>query len=245
MKKLALIGGTGLYQLTDYKIVKEHEIKSQYGATSTKIYEVSLNNSFIYFLSRHGEQHQIAPHLINYRANIDALKQCGVTDIVSINAVGGINSKCSPASIALPNQIIDYTHSREHTFFDANKKVSYCDFSQPYSPTLQLYIKNILNKLNISYFDGGVYGCTQGPRLETVAEIKRMRNDGCDLVGMTAMPEAILAKEAGINYMSCCIVVNWAAGINGESIDMEAIQQNLNIGMQKIAKLIAQLNLSN
>ena len=241
MKKIAIIGGTGLYQLSDFKILNEFKINSQYGDTSTHLFEVAINKSSVYFLSRHGQGQDIAPHLINYRANIDALKQHGISDIISINAVGAISQHCTLSSIIIPQQLIDYTHSREHTFFDCNQPVQYCDFSQPYTASLINELKSHFDSENISTINDAVYACTQGPRLETAAEIQKIAKDGCDIVGMTGMPEAVLAREVGINYASCCIAVNWASGIKNEALDMDAIKLNLDKGLNKINQIIKKL----
>ncbi len=244
MNRLAIIGGTGLTQLAELKIIKREQISTPYGTPSAEFVIGELNNQKeVIFLARHGNPHSIAPHKINYRANIWGLKQFGVTQIIAVAAVGGITSEMVPAHIAIPDQIIDYSYGRKHTFFeDENEPVTHIDFSYPYSQALRSGLIHAARQAGLSISPIGTYGCTQGPRLETAAEIKRMEQDGCDLVGMTGMPEAALAKELGIDYAAVGVVANWAAGkIEGE-ITMAEIEQNLHIGMANTAKLLKAFN---
>jgi 5'-deoxy-5'-methylthioadenosine phosphorylase len=239
MTKLAFIGGTGLTQLEGLAISKREAIKTPYGNPSADFVVGEFNQQPVVFLARHGNPHTIAPHKINYRANIWALKQLGVQDIVAVAAVGGITEAMVPAHIAIPDQIIDYTHSREHTFFgDENYPVTHIDFTFPYNPDLRSRLLKAAYLAGIAVSETGTYGCTQGPRLETIAEISRMERDGCDLVGMTGMPEAALAKELGMNYASVSVVANWAAGKSEGEITMAEIEENLHNGMKNTAKLL-------
>ncbi|WP_411726098.1 S-methyl-5'-thioinosine phosphorylase [Methyloglobulus sp.] len=239
MSRLAIIGGTGLTQLADLKIIRHDSITTPYGSPSADFITGELNQKEVVFLARHGNPHSIAPHKINYRANIWGLKQLGVEHIIAVAAVGGITSEMVPAHIVIPDQIIDYSYGRKNTFFeDENDPVSHIDFSYPYSHALRSRLIHAAKKAGIPISPIGTYGCTQGPRLETSAEIKRMENDGCDLVGMTGMPEAALAKELGINYATICVIANWAAGkIEGE-ISMAEIEQNLHKGMANAVTLL-------
>ena len=239
MTKLAIIGGTGLTQLGDLIIIKRDKLTTPYGAPSADFITGELNQKEVIFLARHGNPHTIAPHKINYRANIWGLKQFGVEQIIAVAAVGGITEAMLPAHIAIPDQIIDYSHSRLHTFFeDENYPVTHIDFSYPYSQKLRSILIAAAAKANINITPIGTYGCTQGPRLETAAEIKRMEKDGCDLVGMTGMPEAALAKELGMDYAAISVVANWAAGKTAGEITMAEIEQNLHIGMDNMAQLL-------
>ena len=239
MTKLAIIGGTGLTQLGDLIIIKRDKLTTPYGAPSADFITGELNQKEVIFLARHGNPHTIAPHKINYRANIWGLKQLGVEQIIAVAAVGGITEAMLPAHIAIPDQIIDYSHSRLHTFFeDENYPVTHIDFSYPYSQKLRSILIVAAAKANINITPIGTYGCTQGPRLETAAEISRMEKDGCDLVGMTGMPEAALAKELGMDYAAISVVANWAAGKTTGEITMAEIEQNLHIGMDNMAQLL-------
>ena len=239
MGRLAIIGGTGLSQLADLKIIKSDRITTPYGVPSADFITGELNGKDVIFLARHGNPHTIAPHKINYRANIWGLKQLEVENIIAVAAVGGITPDMVPAHIAIPDQIIDYSYGRKHTFFeDENDPVTHIDFSYPYSQTLRSRLSHAAKQAGIHISPIGTYGCTQGPRLETAAEIKRMENDGCDLVGMTGMPEAALAKELGLNYATVSVIANWAAGKTEGEITMAEIEQNLHKGMANAAGLL-------
>ena len=171
-----------------------------------------------------------------------ALKQAGVSSVIAVNAVGGIHQKMGPESIVIPHQIIDYTWGREHSYSDGNSDgVQHIDFTYPFTPELREQLLAAADRSGIEVFSTGVYGCTNGPRLETVAEINRMANDGCDLVGMTAMPEAALARELGIDYAGIAVVVNAAAGLNdGQIITMDQIMSHLQQGLSKVTDLLAE-----
>ena len=239
MTKLAIIGGTGLTQLRDLTIIKRDKLKTPYGAPSADFITGELNQKEVIFLARHGNPHTIAPHKINYRANIWGLKQLGVEQIIAVAAVGGITSEMVPAHIAIPDQIIDYSHSRLHTFFgDENYPVTHIDFSYPYNQKLRAALINAAEEANIAISPIGTYGCTQGPRLETAAEIRRMEKDGCNVVGMTGMPEAALAKELEMDYAAISVIANWAAGMTESEITMADIEHNLHAGMATVAQLL-------
>ncbi len=236
---LAIIGGTALTQINGLTIGAPKTISTPYGAPSAPFITGKLNGQPLVFLSRHGNPHTIPPHKINYRANIWGLKQLGVTDIIAIAAVGGITPAMAPTHLCIPDQIIDYSHGREHTFFADNlEHVTHIDFTWPYSPSLRRRLIHAANIANITVTPTGTYGCTQGPRLETPAEIIRMEKDGCDLVGMTAMPEASLARELNINYAAVAIIVNWAAGKTETEITMSEIRKNLEKGTSAIIRLL-------
>ena len=239
MTKLAIIGGTGFAQFGDLTIIKREQFTTPYGAPSADFITGELNGKEVIFLARHGNPHTIAPHKINYRANIWGLKQLGVAQIVAVAAVGGITDVMTPAHIVIPDQIIDYSHSRLHTFFDdENYPLTHIDFTYPYNQKLRATLISAAAKANINITPIGTYGCAQGPRLETAAEIKRMEQDGCDVVGMTGMPEAALAKELGMDYAAVAVVANWAAGKTGGEITMAEIERHLQVGMAKLAELL-------
>jgi 5'-methylthioinosine phosphorylase len=237
MTPLAIIGGTGLTQLSDLKTIKREQLATPYGSPSAEFVTGELNSSRIIFLARHGNPHCIAPHQINYRANIWGLKQLGVEQIIAVAAVGGITDKMAPAHIAIPDQIIDYSYSRKHTFFEEGT-VTHIDFTYPYSQKLRSRLISAAAQANIKISPLGTYGCTQGPRLETAAEIQRMERDGCDLVGMTGMPEAALAKELEMDYATISVVANWAAGKSEGEITMAEIERHLHKGMANTAELL-------
>ena len=239
MTKLAIIGGTGLARLGDLTLIKGEQLATPYGAPSADFITGELNGRVVIFLARHGNPHTLAPHKINYRANIWGLKQLGVEQIIAVAAVGGITEAMAPAHIAVPDQIIDYSHGRLHTFFDdENTPVTHIDFTYPYNQKLRGALITAAAKANIDVTPIGTYGCAQGPRLETAAEIKRMEQDGCDVVGMTGMPEAALAKELGIDYAAVAVIANWAAGKTDGEITMAEIERHLHVGMAKLAVLL-------
>jgi len=235
--KLAFVGGTGFNLIKNLVISNKQMVRTPYGSPSSPIVFAKMNSVDIVFLARHGTGHTISPHQINYRANMWALKDLGVTTILSVVSVGGITPELVPATIAIPDQIIDYTYSRKHTFFDENN-VQHIDFTYPYDQTLRQCILTAASNASIDVISSGTYGAMQGPRLETAAEIQRLRRDGCTMVGMTTMPEAALARELGISYASCAVVANWAAGIEDKIISMVEIEKNLVSGMEKIRPIL-------
>ena len=239
MTLFAIIGGSGLTTIEGLKILRQQEQQTPYGAPSAPLTIGELSGSQLAFLPRHGIPHRIPPHEINYRANLWALKESGVTDIIAVNAVGGITPAMTPCSLVVPDQIIDYTWGRKHTFFEGDiDRVEHIDFTDPWCNRLRERIISANDTVKFDLIDHGIYGATQGPRLETAAEISRMENDGCDIVGMTGMPEASLARELGLNLACLAIVVNWAAGKSDQSITMDIINENLASGIQKVCKLL-------
>lgn len=239
---LAIIGGTGLTQIDELTITGQERVKTPFGEPSAHYVFGELNGQQLIFLARHGNPHTIPPHKINYRANIWGLHQLGATEIVAIAAVGGIGAAMAPGHLAVPEQIIDYSYGREHTFFaDDLEHVTHIDFTEPYTPALRQRILLAAKTAGLTVADHGTYGCTQGPRLETIAEIKRMQQDGCDLVGMTGMPEAALARELNMAYANVSVVANWAAGIVDGEITMAEIEKNLLVGMGNAVALLKAL----
>ena len=239
-----VIGGSGLYQLgEDFAIDSEVAVKTPYGETSAKLQIGQWQGIRVAFLPRHGQNHQIPPHKINYRANLWAFKNAGVSQVIAANAVGGISSQYAPETVGLPDQIIDYSSGREHSFYDGEhdsdySELKHIDFTYPYSQTIRTQIKSAANHSNFELVDGGTYGCTNGPRFESAAEIRKMQNDGCHLVGMTGMPEAALARELGLEYASIALVVNWCAGIDEAEICLDDIYKILETGVERVRKLI-------
>ncbi len=241
MTKIAIIGGTGLTRLTNLTITRREVHNSAYGEPSAPLVRGKLEKIDVIFLPRHGAGHTIPPHKVNYRANLSVLHQLGVENVVAINAVGGISEEMSPQTIAVPDQIIDYTYSRAHTFFvEGLSDVTHIDFTQPYCEILRESILAAAKEARIPVIAKATYAATQGPRLETAAEIDRLERDGCHVVGMTGMPEAALAKELGLCYASINVVANKAAGRSGynEAITMEEIEKNLSVSLESVKRIL-------
>ncbi|ASJ74825.1 S-methyl-5'-thioinosine phosphorylase [Granulosicoccus antarcticus] len=240
MTTLAIIGGTGLTRMDGLTVTRREMVKTPYGAPSCPIVFGELGGREVAFMARHGVTHRIPPHRVNYCANIWALNSVGIEQIIAVGAVGGIHKDCTVGSIVIPHQIIDYTSARENTFFDGgDDPVEHIDFSYPYNEQLrQALIDGAKSSPGITLVDSGVYGVTQGPRLETAAEIVRMANDGCTIVGMTGMPEAALAAELGIAYACCGVVVNAAAGIDNKPIDTTALPAAIQAAMKNACKVL-------
>ncbi len=243
MAELAVIGGTGLTALEGLEIVREEHPGTPFGAPSSPLVHGMLGGREVVFLARHGREHTIPPHRINYRANIHALKHAGVRRVVAVAAVGGITAEMSPARLVIPDQIIDYTYGRRHTFFEEDLgEVTHIDFTEPYDAALREHLIQVCRVEGLDAVEHGTYGATQGPRLESRAEITRMERDGCDIVGMTGMPEASLAREAGLGYAACAVVANWAAGKGGQTvIEMAEIERTVRQGMDKVRTLLERL----
>ncbi len=217
-------------------------VSTPFGEPSGPVIHSELCGREVVFLARHGHSHTIPPHKVNYRANLWALKHIGVQRVIAVAAVGGIRTDMVPGLLAFPDQIVDYTWSRPHTFFEENlSHVTHIDFTYPYDPVLREKLIQAAREARLDAREDGTYGATQGPRLETAAEIRRMERDGCHMVGMTGMPEANLAREIGLDYATCAVVVNWAAGKAEGIITMEEIQGHLTTGMAKVKVLLGQV----
>jgi 5'-methylthioadenosine phosphorylase len=229
---LAIIGGTGLTKLANLEMSHHKVIRTPYGEPSGALTFGKLYGRDVIFLARHGYGHTIPPHQVNYRANIWALHTQYVTHVVSVASVGGIRSDLTPGIIAIPDQIIDYTHGRKSTFFDGPEKpVTHIDFTWPYCEELRQRLIKAAEKAKQKVVAGGVYGASQGPRLESAAEISRLERDGADMVGMTGMPEAALARELGLCYATIAVVANYAAGKGSSKREIHF--ENLEAAMQK------------
>jgi len=240
MANLAIIGGTGLTSLNGLEITKREVIHTPFGEPSGPLTYGVLNGKEVLFLARHGYGHTIPPHRINYRANIWALHNAGVKQVIAVAAVGGIHDALPPGALAVPDQIIDYTWGRPSTFFEDDlKEVTHIDFSYPYCDELRTMLLDQCKAAGLTACAFGTYGATQGPRLETAAEITRMERDGCTMVGMTGMPEAVLARELDLDYACCAVSANWAAGKgDGALISMAEIEENLKTGMDSVRKVL-------
>jgi 5'-methylthioinosine phosphorylase len=242
MTVYAIIGGTGLTQLDGLTIRQSLAMNTPYGAPSGDIQVGEYAGREVMFLARHGHPHRFPPHKINYRANLWALKQAGAEAILAVNAVGAIHPDMGTGHFCVPHDLVDYTSGREHTFFaDDLEQVTHIDFSYPYSAPLRSRLIDALTAEGCTFSDFGVYACTQGPRLETVAEILRLERDGCDIVGMTGMPEAALARELELEYACLALVVNPAAGKSPAVITMAEIEQALHDGMGKVKATLARV----
>ncbi|MGD9000446.1 MAG: S-methyl-5'-thioinosine phosphorylase [Granulosicoccaceae bacterium] len=239
MSRIAIIGGTGLTSFRTLKIEHREVVRTPYGDPSAPLTFGTISDTDVVFLARHGYGHTISPHRVNYRANMWALKSLGVEKVVAVAAVGGIRSDLVPASIAFPDQIIDYTYSRDHTFFDDSEGgVTHIDFTQPYCEAVRDVMIKAAREAGHQISEHATYGATQGPRLESAAEIDRLEGDGCDMVGMTGMPEAALARELDLCYATCAVVANMAAGRGEGVITMKIVDENLKAGMVKARQLL-------
>jgi 5'-methylthioadenosine phosphorylase len=241
---LAIIGGSGLTKLANLEVGRRKLARTPYGDPSGAITYGRIGERDILFLARHGYGHTIAPHEVNYRANLWALKQAGADSVVSVASVGGIRNDIWPGALVLPHQIIDYTWGRTSTFFEGpGSPVNHIDFTEPYSRSLRATILAAAAACGERVTDGGVYAATQGPRLETAAEINRLERDGADIVGMTGMPEAGLARELGLEYAAITVVANYAAG-RGDSeraVPLDKIEEILDEAMGRVRRIIEKL----
>ena len=241
---IAIIGGSGLSKLVNLEVTSRKVARTPYGEPSGPLTIGRIGGREVVFLARHGYGHTVAPHEVNYRANLWALKDHGVDEIVSIASVGAIRRDLVPGALMLPDQIIDYTWGRRSTFFEgADAPVTHIDFTEPYAGTMRDRIRRAAEACGEPLLDGGVYGATQGPRLETAAEINRMERDGADMVGMTGMPEAVLAREIGLAYAAIVVVANFAAGRgdSAQGVSLERINAVLDEAMRRVRKVIEQL----
>ena len=241
MSDLAVIGGSGLTVLDGLKIVRREPVDTPWGRPSAPLSHGRLEGVEITFLARHGASHVIPPHRVNYRANVWALHHAGIRRIIAVAAVGGIRPDLARGAIMIPDQIVDYTWCRGHTYFeDGLDHVVHVDFTRPYCERLRAGLLDAARRAGIDVTGGGTYAVTQGPRLESAAEIDRLERDGCDVVGMTGMPEAALARELGMRYAHCAVVSNRAAGRSTETLSMETIRANLESGMTKVRRLLVE-----
>ncbi len=229
---VAVIGGTGLDRWPELEEPRAFMMETPYGTPSGDLVSGRVGGRPVLFLPRHGRQHQLAPHRVNYRANLWALHAAGAAQVIAVAAVGSLSSALPPGGVALPDQIIDYTWGRAHTFVEQGE-VRHVDFTRPYTPRLRACLRAAADGAGVTLLDGGTYGATQGPRLETAAEIARLARDGCTMVGMTGMPEAALARELGMEYACCAVCVNWAAGMAAGADIHAEIGRYLELGMER------------
>ncbi len=236
---IAIIGGSSLSQLPGLAITHRQVVRTPYGEPSGAIRLGVFAGRRVAFLARHGEGHSLPPHRVNYRANLHALAQLRPEAVLAINTVGGITSLCGPRTFVVPDQIIDYTHGRAASFWDEAGEMRHVEFGEPYAHGMRQRVLDAAKRSSIDVVDGGCYGATQGPRFESRAEIERMRRDGCDVVGMTGMPEAALARELALDYACIAPVANWAAGCgDGEAISLDEVFANLAAANAKLPSLL-------
>ncbi|HLA34695.1 MAG TPA: S-methyl-5'-thioinosine phosphorylase [Rhodocyclaceae bacterium] len=238
---LGIIGGSGFNQLASLDVSHREVVRTPYGEPSGPVTLGRIAGRQVAFIARHGHGHTIPPHRVNYRANIFALHSLGAKEVVSVASVGGIRADMAPGVLVAPDQIIDYTSGREMTFHDGgNGVVLHVDFTEPYDPGLRARLLATARRIDEAVIDGAVYATTQGPRLESAAEVNRLQRDGADIVGMTGMPEASLAREMQLPYAAICVVANWAAGRadSAHGISFDHIEEILQQTMGRVRGLI-------
>jgi len=238
---LAIIGGSGLTKLANLDVKQRKVARTPYGEASGALTFGRICARDVLFLARHGYGHTIPPHEVNYRANLWALKDAGADAVVSVASVGAIRKDLKPGSLVIPHQMIDYTWGRRSTFFEGpGAPVNHIDFTEPFSPSLRKLLLQAAAGAKEKVVDGGIYAATLGPRLETAAEIDRLERDGADMVGMTGMPEAVLAREIGLEYATVAAVANYAAG-RGDSahaVPLDKIGVILEEAMGRVRSII-------
>ncbi len=238
----AVIGGSGVVGSSLMKMSRRMVARTPYGAASGPLNFAEIEGQSVVFIARHGPGHIHPPHKVNYRANLCALQEAGADAIIALAAVGGIGEGCGPGAIVVPEQIIDYTYGREHTFFDGgDRQVRHIDFTRPYDDRLRSALLASAKNAGEAVVDGGTYAATQGPRLETAAEIERFARDGATLVGMTGMPEAALARELEMPYAHLCVVSNWAAGRGDSSVKIshDDIEATMRATLARVVSIVA------
>ena len=241
MPVVAIIGGSGLTRLEGLEISQRELVETPYGDPSGPLTHGSFSGEQLIFLARHGDEHSILPHRVNYCANLAALQQAGATQVIAVCAVGGISENMPPGKLVIPDQIIDYTGCRRHTIYaEQRNNIAHIDFTEPYCASLRTCLIAAAANTGIDIATAATYGATQGPRLETAAEINRMEKDGCHIVGMTGMPEASIARELGLCYAVIAVSVNYAAGRTDGPIEMREIERNLTAGMGKVRAILSE-----
>lgn len=239
MSPLAIIGGSGFSDFPALAVEASRRVETPFGETSAPVISGRLDGAEVLFLPRHGIGHRLPPHLINYRANLWALRHLGAERVVGLAAVGGIGARFAPLALAVPHDLVDYTYGRAHSIYDGEQGgLDHVDMTAPYCEDLRLALIRACAESGHPALEEGVYGATQGPRLETTAEIARLERDGCDLVGMTGMPEAGIARELGLCYASLAFVVNWAAGKGEGVITMAEIEAHLSECVWRVRRVL-------
>jgi 5'-methylthioadenosine phosphorylase len=237
--RLAIIGGTGVYGLASAAVGDPKPVETTYGPTVVSPAELSGHE--VFFLARHGPDHAIPPHRINYRANIAAIRDLGCTAVIATNAVGSLRRDIPPASFIVPDQFIDFTKVRPLSFFDGDSEhgVKHVDMTEPYCPNVRGWLLAAAAEVGERCADGGTYLCAEGPRFETPAEIRMFAAWGADVVGMTGVPEVVLAREAGLCYASLCLVTNFAAGISTTPLSHQEVTELMDGRIEDVNELLA------
>lgn len=255
---LGVIGGSGLYSFEGLKVEEEIDIDTPFGKPSSPVVIGRIGEVRVAFLARHGRDHSFPPHLVPYRANLWALREVGVDRVLAVSAVGGIDKKLSSGDFFIPDSFLDFTKGRESTFYEGrfskkgkgndkvaellNKgKVVHVDMTEPYCPEMRKLLSEILSRRGLPYKEGGVYACTEGPRFETTAEIRMLERLGASVVGMTGVPEVVLARELTMCYASLCVVANPAAGISGRKLTSEEVIEMMKKREDEIKEVISEL----
>ena len=242
MSVTGIIGGSGLDSLDGLEVAQRQLVDTPYGKPSSALTFGNYTDKQVIFLARHGDDHSILPHKVNYCANLVALQQAGATQVIAVCAVGGIRADMSPGSVSIPDQLIDYTCDRRHTIHEkASDFAAHIDFTEPYCGSLRAQLIAAAGRSGVDIITSATYGATQGPRLETAAEINRMERDGCHIVGMTGMPEAAIARELELCYAVIALSVNYAAEREAGPIEMQAIEQALKQGMGRVRSVLAEV----
>lgn len=241
MHTIGLIAGSGM-QDWHQQDVERIELTTPWGEPSAALERIVFDQVSVIQVARHGRPHRIPPHRVNYRANLWALRELGATEVVAVNTVGGLTREMGPGVLLIPDQIVDYTWGRAQSYWDsADDAPLHVDFTTPYSDELRHRLLAAAAAAQVKMHDGGVYAATQGPRLETAAEVRRLLRDGGDVVGMTGMPEAALARELDVKFAAIGVVVNWAAGLYSSTLDFKEIEEQQSACIQQVARVILQL----
>ena len=239
MPKIGIIAGSGFYEIEGVEVKELRKLTTPYGEPSDMYRICEVSGREVAFLSRHGTPHHISPHRVNYRANIWGFRELGVERILSVNAVGGINKDLKPGDVVIADQIVDMTHGRAATFYDENEVV-HIDFTEPFCPELRTTVITAGKRIRTETRDSGTYICVNGPRLETGAEIRFFSTAGADIVGMTVMPEACLAREMELCFVCISVVTNYAAGISGKGLTTTEVIETMKLSMDRIRSLIGE-----
>ncbi|PLX67636.1 MAG: S-methyl-5'-thioadenosine phosphorylase [Denitrovibrio sp.] len=240
MKKLGIIGGSGLYDIEGFDFVQEVPVQTKYGEPSDSYRVFEYKGVSFYFLNRHGRKHSIPPHKVNYKANIAGFKELGINHIISITATGGINSSYKPGDIIIPDDGIDMTSGRKGTYFDGGL-IHHIDITEPFCPIMRGVLENAAASADEDVFTSGTYICTNGPRLETGAEIKAFDRWGADLVGMTLFPECVLARESELCYVNMSLITNYAAGTTDSKLTTDEVVAEMSKSMERLKNIISMI----
>lgn len=239
MKKLGIIGGSGLYDIEGFRFEEEINVSTEYGEPSDAYRVFTYEGVSYYFLNRHGRKHSTPPHRVNYRANIEGFARLGVEQIISVTATGGINKSYKPGDVVMPDSGIDMTSGRPHTFFDGGGTICHIDVTDLFCPRLRGILENSAESADVDMETGGTYVCTNGPRLETRAEIKAFDRWGADLVGMTLFPESTLARERELCYANISIITNYAAGTSDSKLTATEVVEEMTKAAGKVKDILA------